>query len=885
MELDKTYNAKDHEEKIYKEWEEKGLFKPELNPDGKPWTISLPPPNATGTLHLGHATMLAIEDLMIRYHRMIGDAALWVPGTDHAAIATQSKVEAIIKAEEGKTRHDLGREEFLNRVKAFVAGSQDTIRNQIRKMGASVDWDRERYTFEDGLNRIVNEVFVKMYNDKLIYRGYRSVNWDPIGQTTVSDDEVDYKEEKAKFYTFKYGPFEIGTARPETKFGDKYVVIHPDDKRYKKYKDGQKIELEWINGPMTATVIKDEASDPEFGTGVMTITPWHSAIDFEIAQRHDLDKEQIIDKDGKLLPIAGEFAGMPIEEAREKIVEKLDKKGLLVSIDEDYKHNVAVSERFKGKIEPQIMEQWFVDVNKKAFEWAGKQASLKSMMQDMVRSGEVKIIPERFEKVYFDWVDNLRDWCISRQIWWGHQIPVWYKQESTEGQSTNDQRIHVGTQAPEGEGWDRDPDTLDTWFSSASWTWSTLIDRDLASDYSLSLEDLVSKSADMRFHPTQVLETGYDIIFFWVARMILMTGYAIGQKPFDTVYLHGLVRDKDGQKMSKSKGNGIDPIEVIDQYGADAVRLSLMIGTSPGNDSRLFDEKIAGYRNFVNKLWNIARYILMQVENPCLIHEATKGETISDKWILSRFQQLIKSTTDHIENFRFSPAGEDLFQFTWSELADWYVEDSKSQGNKDEILLYILTNLLKLWHPFMPYVSEVLYKQIDPNADLITADWPTSAEPGENTETIQHLYSKYQLLLTGIRNARADYKLAWSEPIELVRSDTDDDPFNDLIMTRAKVSKIYDTIPEGKKVVLAYVDGRERVYVIADDSLDTEKEKTRLEKELSEIDKHISSFEMKLSNKQFVENAPKEVVDQQKETLQNNRQKAEFLREQIQLFA
>ncbi len=887
MELDKTYNASDFEAKIYKDWEEKGLFKPEVHPNGDPFTIVLPPPNATGTLHLGHATMLALQDLMIRYNRMQGKAALWLPGTDHAAIATQSKVEGILKKEEGKSRHDLGREEFLNRVKEFVAGSQDTIRNQVRAMGSSVDWDREAYTLDETRNSAVKKVFVKMYNDGLIYRGHRIVNWDPIGQTTVADDEMDYKEEKTKFYTFKYGPFEIGTARPETKFGDKYVVMHPDDARYKEYKHGQEIELEWINGPMKATIIKDASADPEFGTGVMTITPWHSVIDFEIAQKHNLDKEQIIDLEGNLLPIAEEFAGMNIKDARNKIVEKLEKKGLLISIDEDYKHNIARSDRFKGVIEPQIMEQWFIDVNKKCFTYKEQEHSLKSMLQDMVRSNDVKFVPERFEKTYFAWIDNLRDWCISRQIWWGHRIPVWYKTEKAENlkNSKTENEMFVGESAPEGGEWKQDPDTLDTWFSSALWTWSTLLDKDKAE---LDLVEWFKQSADRKFHPNSVMETGYDIIFFWVARMMLMTGYVLDEIPFKTVYLHGLVKDKHGKKMSKSLGNGIDPVEMIEKYGADAVRLSMVIGTTPGNDNRLYEEKIEGYRNFVNKLWNIARFILTQVDEPKIVEQAPKATTIADKWILSRFQKLIETTTKQIEEYKFSAAGEHLYQFTWNELADWYVEDKKIEQDetKSEILLYLLTNLLKLWHPYTAFVTEVLWKQLNPgDQQLITASWPLT-ESKMIDEEAEKAYAHYQEVLSAIRNARAEFKISYSNEMKAI-VENGNDAFAQLFTSRAKLSELsfVDSFTTEEKVMTYHLSGGTKVHLFVDGLIDFAEEKKRLEKELADLEKYTVSLEKKLSNKQYVDNAPKEVVERDQNNLDEAKEKIQGIKQQIEVLS
>ncbi len=505
--LDKAYDPKAVEDRIYDAWEKSGAFKPEsCDPKGESFTVSMPPPNATGQLHLGHAVMLALEDIFIRYARMNGKRALWVPGTDHAAIATENVVIKQLRDGGMKDpRKELGREKLVAKIAEFVEKSKATIRSQVRKMGSSCDWSRERYTFEPSLNRCVNEVFKKMHADGLIYRGHRIVNWDPKLQTTVSDDEVEYREEKSAFYTFKYGPFEIATSRPETKFGDKYVVMHPEDKRYKKYKHGDTFEAEWINGPVRATVIKDDSIDMEFGTGVMTITPWHDHTDFGIAERHGLEKEQVIGFDGRLLDVAGEFAGMKIDEARPLIVEKLKNKGLLVKSDENYVHNKAVSQRGGGSIEPQIRLQWFIDVNKEVVPWKSKTSkktemmSLKQIMQSVVHHGDITIIPERFNKTYFHWIDNLRDWCISRQIWWGHRVPVWYKGDET----------YVGAEAPKGAGWEQDSDTLDTWFSSALWTWSTLVDPKLTEDMSLSLEEILKQSPDFQhYHPPAVMETG-----------------------------------------------------------------------------------------------------------------------------------------------------------------------------------------------------------------------------------------------------------------------------------------------------------------------------------------------------------------------------------------
>jgi valyl-tRNA synthetase len=715
----KPYNFQETEPKIYKIWEESGFFNPDNLPERhkEAYTIIMPPPNVTGILHMGHALMITLEDVMIRYQRMRGKKTLWLPGTDHAAIATQSKVEKIIKKEEDKSRYDLGREEILKRIDIYAKQSHDTIISQIKTFGASCDWSREAFTLDEKRNLAVRTVFKKMYDDGLIYRGYRIVNWDPKGQTTISDDEIVYEEEKTKFYYFKYGPFTIGTTRPETKFGDKYVVMHPDDKRYESYKHGQIIDLEWINGPITATIIKDKSIDMEFGTGVMTITPWHSKEDFEIGERHNLDKEQIIDKYGKLLPIAGEFSGMKISEARPKIIEKLKAKGLLEK-EEDYTHNTATAERTGGKIEPQIMNQWFVAVNKPfTIEHSeiegiksGQETTLKEIMTKVVQNGQTKIVPDYFSKTYFHWINNLNDWCISRQIWYGHRIPVWYKGEE----------IYTGEVAPEGEGWVQDEDTLDTWFSSALWTFSTL--------------GWPEQTKDLAFyHPTDVLETGYEILFFWVARMILMTGYNLGTIPFHTIYLHGTVRDAKGRKMSKTLGNGIDPIDISQKFGADAGRMALIIGNTPGTDMNISEDKIKGYKNFANKIWNITRFILESTKDTKYIENFNEySET--DRKLIEERNSLLSDITKDMEDYRFYMAGEKIYQYAWKNFADIILEDSKKiftegtdieKESKKQFLLKTLREILIVLHPFMPFITEEIWQSLFDSKNLIMIEkWP-----------------------------------------------------------------------------------------------------------------------------------------------------------------
>lgn len=740
----KPYNPQETEPRIYDIWLKSGYFTPENLPDAKnrkPFTIILPPPNATGTLHIGHAVMLAIQDTLIRFWRMRGRKTLWLPGTDHAAIATQEKVEKELYKEEKKTRHDLGREEFLRRVDAFVEESRSTIKTQIRKMGCSLDWTREAFTMDAQRSLAVRTAFVRMYDAGLIYRGHRIVNWDPKLQTTVSDDEIEWKEEKTPFYYLTYGPFTIGTARPETKFGDKYVVMHPDDERYSGYTDGQKLEIEWINGTITAMVVKDAAIDMSFGTGVMTITPWHDAADFDIAERHKLDKEQIIDLQGKLLPIAGAFAGEHITKARPKIVDKLKEKGLLAKIDENYIHRIAMDSRGGGTIEPQILEQWFVNVNFKfqisdfkfKIDTADKKISLKEILKQVVESKQIKILPERFEKTYFHWINNLRDWCISRQIWYGHKIPVWYCVACGKN-ANNEQDLQKCTQpivsieditaCPHCGGVIRqDPDTLDTWFSSGLWTFSTL-------GYPKKTKDLE------QYHPTDVLETGYDILFFWVARMILMTGFLLGDIPFHAVYLHGLVRDAQGRKMSKSLGNIIDPLTMSERYGADATRLSFLIGNAPGGDLKMSEDKIRGYRNFANKIWNASRFVITNLEGFDPAATEKINLTLRDKEILADVERLSKEITIDIENFRLYLAAEKTYHYFWHTFADNIIEEVKSRLKGTDtadktcaqrMLYETLITLLKLLHPFMPFVTEAVWEQIPmKNKSLLLIEqWPT----------------------------------------------------------------------------------------------------------------------------------------------------------------
>jgi valyl-tRNA synthetase len=857
-EIEKAYEAGKYEDDIYQKWESSGLFTPKIVKGKKPFVISMPPPNATGTLHLGHATMLAIEDIMIRYKRMQGFPALWLPGTDHASIATQNKVEKII-AEKGETRHTMGREKFLNTVDEYVKNSRNIIRNQIRKMGSSCDWTRERYTMDAGLTEAVQEVFVRMFKDGLIYRGDRIVNWCTRCGSTLADDEVEFKEEKTRFYYIKYGPVIIGTARPETKFLDKVIVAHPDDKRYKKM-FGKRFTVPWIEGNIEAIMIADKSADPEFGTGAMTLTPAHDFIDFDLAKKHNLEIVQIIGQDGNLTQAVGpRFAGKNARNSRPEIVKILEENDLLDHVDEEYVHNLSVCYRCGTPVEPLLSKQWFIDVNKPVFREKNRKISLKDKALEVVRSGKIEIIPDRFNKIYFNWMNNLRDWCISRQIWFGHRIPVWYCQDKKTIKCVNP---IIATSAPKNcphcksTKLIQDSDTLDTWFSAGLWTFSTL--------------GWPKKTKDLEyFHPTSVLETGYDILFFWIARMILMTTYTLKQIPFKQVYLHGLIRDKHGKKMSKSAGNGIDPLDMIAKFGTDPVRLSLVMGTSPGNDLRLYEEKIASYRNFVNKIWNSARFALLNVPaNKKIEFSSKSAKTHADKWILSKLQKLIKEVTADMDKYNFSEAGTKIYNFTWGQYCDWYLEMSKGKHMNAEVLMHVLKTLLKLLHPFVPFVTEAVWKHLDEKQLLIGCSWPKYDKklvfPSEEKEmeTICEL-------ITSIRSIRAERGVESSKMINAVIYGGKWTP---LLLEKksviARMCRIGDLIIEkkGEKIINAvwkYVNGI-NLYLPVNDLFDVKQEVERLKKKLAETQTKIANLRGRLDNPQFLAKAPAELVRQEK---------------------
>ncbi|PIP18046.1 MAG: valine--tRNA ligase [Parcubacteria group bacterium CG23_combo_of_CG06-09_8_20_14_all_35_9] len=869
MDIPKTYNPQEVEDKIYEQWERSGYFNPDnlsIPKNSRSFSISMPPPNATGTLHIGHSVMLAIQDTVIRFERLRGKKALWLPGTDHAAIATQTKVEKILQ-KEGLTRHDLGREKFLKKVKKYVEESRKVIRGQIRKMGSSCDWSRERYTLDKELTRAVQEVFLKMYKDNLIYRGYRIVNWCPRCSSTLADDEVEYVTRLGKLYYLKYGPFIVATTRPETKIGDTAVAVHPQDKRYQKY-IGKILKVNLGKVDIEVKVIADKIIDPEFGSGVVGVTPAHSQVDFDLAQKYNLKVKQTIGQDGKMMKTAGPYTGLLVEECRQKFIKDLEEFGLIEKI-ENYENNLSVCYRCHTPIEPLTSEQWFVNVNKKIPKY---KASLKELAIKAVKSGKIKIIPNRFNKTYFGWLENLRDWCISRQIWFGHRIPVYYCKNKGCG------KIIVSQKAPKkcpkcgSTNLKQDPDTLDTWFSSGLWTFSTL--------------GWPQKTKDLKtYHPTSLMETGYDILFFWVARMIIMSTYALGEVPFKKVYLHGLIRDEKGKKMSKSLGNVIDPLDVIKKFGTDAVRLSLIIGTSPGADFLPYEEKIAGFRNFVNKLWNVSRFILSSVKKVRRVDKKPTPLTLSDKWILEELDNLIQKTSKELEKYNFSQAGEELYDFTWHRLADWYLEIAKIEGKKDKILLYILEKLLILWHPFTPFVTEKIWSHLTNSTKkedlLMIQKWPEVKLKKVDKKIIED-FNLIQKIVTSIRGLRAENKIAPQKKIsailyggaktKVIKKE------KEIIKNLARLKEIKIEI-KGKKEPqsLETFVNKIKIYLPLKGTLDVDKERGRVNREIELIKRCISQIEERLTNKDFLGKAPQNIIEKEKEKLNEAKERLKKL--------
>ncbi|MFH1426022.1 MAG: valine--tRNA ligase [Candidatus Kerfeldbacteria bacterium] len=840
--MEKAYDPKQYEDDIYKKWEDSGYFNPDNLPGDRtePFSVMMPPPNVTGVLHLGHAFEHSLMDTKVRFERMRGKKALLLPGTDHAAIATQARVEDKLKKEGVENpRQEYGREKLLEIIREFAEESKATMLGQIRRIGTSCDWSRLAYTFDEDRSRAVNAMFKKMYDDGLIYRGYRVVNWSVAGQSTCSEDELEYKEQPTTIYTFKYSkdfPIAIASTRPETKLGDTAVAVHPEDKRYKKF-IGEEFTVDvGAATPLTIKIIADESVDPEYGTGALGVTPAHSAIDFEMYERNkEIGLNQVIGTDGRMTDNAGKaYKGLTTEEARAKFVQWLRDQKLLVN-EEEAMHSVGASDRYKDVVEALPMDQWFVDVNK---EIPGRGKSLKELMKDAVTTGhngdkskKVEIAPEQFLKTYLHWIENLKDWCISRQIWWGHRIPVWTKGED----------VHVGAEAPEGGGWTQDEDTLDTWFSSGMWAFSTL--------------GWPEETIDLQtFFPTSWMQMGYEILFLWLARMILMSTYGLDDIPFTQAHIHGILRDKRGKKFSKTAGNGVDPIEMANKYGTDALRFSLLKGIAPGNDSRFYEEKVEDGRNFVNKLWNMARFISMQE-----IDEAGKP-SIADRWILSRLNAVIREVEQMYENDQFGQAADTLYNFTWHEFADWYIEITKVQPNP-AVTRDVLEQIIKLAHPLIPFVTEAIWKELGKESMLIIEQWPEADESLIDNAAEKQLEDVKELI-SSIRHIRKEYNIKPKQELEALKSDIDDEDAA-LVQQLASVSFVAEKKFTNSATAVA---GDKQIIIPLDGVIDVEAEKKRIEREIKAKEGYLAGLEKKLGNKKFLESAPEEVIEQNKQS-------------------
>ena len=857
-ELAKNYNPRDFEERIYGEWCEKKYFAPDPDPKKPPFSIVIPPPNVTGQLHMGHALDETLQDILVRTKRMQGYSALWVPGTDHAGIATQIKVEENLRVNEGLTRYDLGREKFLERVWDWKNQYGSRIINQLKKLGSSCDWSRERFTMDEGCSRAVREVFVNLYNKGLIYRGYRIINWCPNCRTALSDAEVEYSEKEGSFWHIRYpvkGSDEfvtVATTRPETMLGDTAVAVHPEDERYA-HLVGKTLILPLVNREIP--VIADEYVEKDFGTGCVKITPAHDPNDFEVGKRHNLEIIKVMNDDATInAEYGGKYAGLDRYEARRLMVADLEAEGFLVKI-EPCAHNVGTCYRCKTTVEPTTSDQWFV-----------KMGPLAEPALDVVVKGDINFRPERFTKTYTNWMENCHDWCISRQLWWGHRIPAFYCDacgEMTVSKTDIDVCPKCGAPVRQEE------DVLDTWFSSALWPFSTMGWPD--------------KTADLaRYYPTSVLVTGYDIIFFWVARMIFSGMEHMGEKPFSTVFIHGLVRDAQGRKMSKSLGNGIDPLKVIDEFGADALRFALATGNAPGNDMRFSDEKIESARNFANKLWNASRFLLMNLteEDDTLLTLPEAGElAIEDKWILSRFNALAKSVNDNIDNYELGVALAEIYTFTWDIFCDWYIEMAKSRifegGDAaitaKRVLVYVLTGILKLLHPYMPFITEEIYQALPHTSEsIMISEFPTYNKAltftAEETD-VERIVD----CITQIRARRAEMNVPPSKKAKLYVVTKYEDTFRSASKILEKLASASEVIITDKyesddAVTVATAAGS--LYIPLAEVIDFEKEKARLTAEMKKNDGEIERLEKKLSNEGFIAKAPKAVVDIERQKLE-----------------
>ena len=859
-ELDKQYSPQNVEDRTYKFWCDHKYFHAEVNPDKKPYTIVIPPPNITGQLHMGHALDETLQDILIRWRRMEGYETLWLPGTDHASIATEAKiVEAMRK--EGITKEEIGREKFLERAWEWKAQYGGRIVEQLKKLGSSCDWDRERFTLDEGCSKAVREVFCKLYDKGLIYRGERIINWCPHCLTSISDAEVEYEDQAGHFWHLRY-PFkdgsdylELATTRPETLLGDTAVAVNPNDERYKDMV-GKTLILPIVHREIP--VIADDYVDIEFGTGVVKITPAHDPNDFEVGLRHNLEVINVLTPDAKIVDDYPKYAGMDRYEARKAIVEDLQAEGALVEI-EDYSHNVGTCYRCGTTVEPRVSKQWFV-----------KMEPLAKPAVEVVRNGEVKFVPERFDKTYFHWMENIKDWCISRQLWWGHRIPAYYCDDCGEVM-VSAQEVHACSKCG-GNHVHQDPDTLDTWFSSALWPFSTL-------GYPDDTKELEY------FYPTDTLVTGYDIIFFWVARMIFSGVEHMGQVPFHTVLIHGLVRDAQGRKMSKSLGNGIDPLLVIDQYGADALRFTLATGNAPGNDMRYSEKKVEAARNFANKLWNAARFVLMYLGNDYSYPGLPKDLAIEDKWILSKVNTLAKEVTDNLERFELGIAVAKLYDFIWDVFCDWYIEIAKIRLQSGEgadtakaVLVYVLTDILKLLHPFMPFITEEIYQAIPHDTEsIMISKWP-EYDPTLSFADEEAQMEKIMDAIRAIRNRRAEMNIPPSKKSKVYVETVFADVFavgSEFIKRLAYASdvEIADAFGDlGNTVTIVTNDAK--IYIPLGDLVDFEAEAKRLQKELAAAEEKLAFINKKLDNPGFVNKAPEKVVQQ-------NRDEAAKLTEKI----
>ena len=846
-ELAKAYEPKEVEDRIYDFWMKGKYFHAEVDPKKKPYTIVIPPPNITGQLHLGHAMDETLQDTLIRWRRMQGYSALWLPGTDHASIATEAKiVEAMRK--EGITKEEIGREKFLERAWAWKDQYGGRIVEQLKKLGSSCDWDHLRFTMDEGCNKAVNHVFKKLYDKGLIYRGERIINWCPHCKTSISDAEVVFEEKEGSFWHLRYplsdgsGYIELATTRPETMLGDTAVAVHPDDERYKALV-GKTVILPLVNKEIP--IIADSYVEQDFGTGVVKITPAHDPNDFEVGLRHNLPVINVMDDGGVINENGGKYAGMPALEARKQIVKDLDEAGFLIKI-EPIKHNVGTCYRCGTVVEPRVSTQWFV-----------RMEPLAKPAIDAVKDGDIRFIPERMDKVYYNWMENIKDWCISRQLWWGHQIPAWYCEC---GETIVSETVPTVCPKCGGTHLTRDPDTLDTWFSSALWPFSTLGWPD-------NTEEL------KYFYPTNTLVTGYDIIFFWVARMIFSGLEHMGEVPFNTVFFHGLIRDAQGRKMSKSLGNGVDPLDVISVYGADALRFTLVTGNSPGNDLRFSEEKVSASRNFANKIWNAARFILMNIEGKDIDCALPKKLYTSDKWILNRFNNVTAAVTENLEKFELGMAVSKLYDFIWDDFCDWYIElakirmngaDEESADSARRVLVWTMSNTLKLLHPFMPYITEEIWQTLPHDGEaLIVAKWPEYDEALSFPQEAKNL-ENVMALIRAIRTRRNEMNVPPSKKAHIYIDTAHPAPYeeaSEFIARLAYGSKVeIGTGFDVQGAVTAVTDDAKALLPM-DDLVDKAAEIARLNKELANAQKQLDTVKAKLANEKFTSKAPQNVID------------------------